>query len=89
MSNLRAVWILAAVLVLAGFLNGGIYQVVAAGVVAAGAGSGGSNDVSGDTEVWGYRLNRFSGEVVAIYRGRAMFGVPLVEPKAPAATPSR
>ncbi len=47
-------------LALAAFLNGGAYQVVSAG-----AGGGGSQDLKGDTEIWAYRLNRLTGEVVA------------------------
>lgn len=58
---------------LAAILHGGVYQMVAVG-----AGSGGSNDISGDTEIWAYRLNRFTGEVVPFTK---MVRAPLREPQ--------
>jgi hypothetical protein len=49
-------------IVLAALLNGGIYQMVAVG-----AGSGGSQDATGNTEIWAYRINRFTGNVTVFY----------------------
>ncbi len=48
-------------LILAAILNGGIYQIVAAG-------TGGSQDYTGD--IWAYRLNRLTGDVVPFHHRR-------------------
>jgi len=56
---IKAILIGAMGLIVAAVLNGGIYQIVATG-----AGSGGSQDISGDTTIWAYRLSRFTGDVV-------------------------
>jgi len=67
--------ILAVSLILAAFANGGLYQIVITS-----AGSGGSNDVEGNIEETGYRLNRFTGEVMVI-SGNKMAEVQLYRPK--------
>jgi len=53
--------ILALSLILAAFVNGGVYQITSAG-------SGGSNEDTGNVVT--YRLNRFTGEVMAMDPGR-------------------
>ncbi|MBI4258403.1 MAG: hypothetical protein HY619_05565 [Thaumarchaeota archaeon] len=57
--------------VLAAFLNGGIYQIVGASV--------GGAEPNYRAPIWGYRLNRFTGEVMAISGAEAMIRVPVNE----------
>lgn len=59
--TVKAAVILASALIVAAVLNGGVYQVVVSG-----AGSGGSQDVAGDTEFRGFRVNRISGTVMVL-----------------------
>ncbi len=70
--TIKATFIIMVGLALAAILHGGIYQIVSAS-----AGSGGSNDFSGDTAIWSYRLNRFTGEVLPFTK---MYRVPAREP---------
>ncbi len=59
--NVRWAIILATGLILAAFIHGGIYTMVAAG-------EGGSHDLTGI--VFAYRVNKFTGAVAMCVRGR-------------------
>ncbi len=59
--SIKAAVILASALIVAAVLNGGVYEVVVSG-----AGSGGSQDVVGDTEFRAFRVNRLTGNVMVL-----------------------
>lgn len=72
MNNSVAAVILAFGLILAAFLNGGIYEIAAAG---------GSGDVAA------YRLNRFTGRVMLLRNGVTLPTHPYQPSGAPASAP--
>jgi hypothetical protein len=88
----KSALILGIALLVAAFLNGGIYQIVVAG--AGSGGSGSSQDQigeAGSTDFRAFRVNRFTGAVSRI-DDNFMFNIRSVEvdwnKKTPAATPS-